>query len=109
MNFNNFINSEYVEKEFDSPIGKIKIPKDRNIYNELKKRYEQLACTAVNSFIEFYNAYRNCYDIIINASVDFQRSIAVIIDDIKDTFINLGQFDWDYNNSYFHAYILMVL
>lgn len=103
MNFNNFINSEYVEKEFDSPIGKIKVPKGRNIYNELKKRYEQLARTAVNSFIEFYNAYRNCYDIINNASVDFQRSIAVIIDDIKDTFINLGQFDWDYNTIYDYA------
>lgn len=103
MNFNDFINNEYVEKEFDSPVGKIKIPKGRNIYNELKKWYEQLACTAVNSFIEFYDSYSNCYDIIKKAPVDFQQSIAVIIDDIKDTLINLGQFDWDYDTIYEYA------
>lgn len=37
MNFNDFISNEYVDKEFDSPIGKITISKERNIYNELKK------------------------------------------------------------------------
>lgn len=103
MNFNDFINNEYVEKEFDSPIGKIKIPKDRNIYNELKKWYEQLACAAVNSFIEYYESYNDCYDIIKKAPVDFQKSIAIIIEDIKDTLINLGKFDWDYDTIYEYA------
>ena len=36
MDFNSFIKREYVEKEFDSAIGKIKISRNKNIYNELK-------------------------------------------------------------------------
>ena len=103
MNFNDFINNQYVEKEFDSPIGKIRITRERSIYNELKKWYEQLACSAVNSFIEFYGSYKNCYDILEKAPVDFQKSIAIIIDDIKNTLIQSGQYDWDYATIYEYA------
>lgn len=103
MNFNDFINNAYVDKEFDSPIGKINITKERNIYNELKKWYEQLAWSAVNSFVEFYDTYNDCYDIINEAPVDFQKSIAIIVDDIKNTLINLEQYDWDYDTIYEYA------
>lgn len=103
MDFNDFINNEYVEKEFDSAVGKIKVSKNRNLYNELKKRYEQLAWSAVNSFIESYGSYESCYDIINKAPTDFQKSIAIIIEDIKDTLIKLGQYDWDYDTIYEYA------
>ena len=100
MDFNDFINNEYVEKEFDSAVGKINVSKNRNIYNELKKRYERFAWSAVNSFIESYGEYESCYDIIKKAPTDFQKSIAIIIEDIKDTLIKLGQYDWDYDTIY---------
>lgn len=100
MNFNDFINNEYVDKEFDSPIGKITISKERNIYNELKKYYKPLANAAVENFKSCYNTYEDCYDILNKAPIDFQSSIAVIIDDIKNSLINLGHYDWDYDTIY---------
>lgn len=98
MDFNDFIKREYKEKEFDSAVGKIKVSKGRNIYNELKKHYENMALSAAGSFMEFYNSYKNCYDIIEKSPVDFQKSIALIINDIKDTLIKLQRYDLDYDS-----------
>lgn len=100
MDFNNFVNDNNVDKEFESPIGTIKISKERNLYNELKKHFNNLANSAVSTFLSLYSSYNNCYDILNKAPVDFQKSLAEIIDDIKNTMIGLGHYDWDYDTIY---------
>lgn len=100
MDFNNFVNDNNVDKEFESPIGTIKISKERNLYNELKKHFNKLANSAVSTFLSLYSLYNNCYDILNKAPVDFQKSLAEIIDDIKNTMIGLGHYDWDYDTIY---------
>lgn len=100
MKFNDFLADEYVDREFESPFGTIHIPKGRNIYNALNKRYEKLALLAVDKFLDLYAKYENCDDILENADADFQKSIAIIIEDIRDTLINVGQYDQDYDTIY---------
>lgn len=103
MNFNDFINNEYVDKEFDSPIGKITISKERNIYNTLVKIFKRLSEYSTDSFLKYCESYTNCYDILNNAPTDFQKSIANIVEEIKSTLIGMGAFDCDYDMIYDYA------
>lgn len=95
MNLNDFVKTEYVGKDFETCIGRINIPKERNLYNSLRKNYNYLAKSAAKSFEECYDSYENCKDICNKAQSDFKKSISIIIEDIKNTYISLGQYDFD--------------
>lgn len=95
MYFNDFIEKEFVEKEFDTPIGKIIISRERNIYNQLFKKYKVLAKDSLKSFKECYSTYKNCYDVLKKGPDDFYKSVLNIVGDIKGSLINMGQYDCD--------------
>lgn len=42
MNFNEFIKNENIDKIVNTPFGSITIPKERSIYNEIRRRYKVL-------------------------------------------------------------------
>lgn len=100
MNLNDFVKTEYVGKDFETCIGRINIPKERNLYNSLRKHYNYLAKSAAKSFEECYDSYENCKDICNKAQSDFKKSISIIIEDIKNTYISLGQYDFDSETIY---------
>ena len=100
MNLNDFVKTEYVGKGFKTCIGVINIPKERNLYNSLRKHYNYLAKSAAKSFEEYYDSYTDCSQIQNNAKSDFKKSISIIIEDIKNTYINLGKYDFDYETIY---------
>lgn len=100
MNLNDFVKTEYVGKGFKTCIGVINIPKERNLYNSLRKHYNYLAKSAAKSFEEYYESYTDCSQIQNNAKSDFKKSISIIIEDIKNTYINLGKYDFDYETIY---------
>lgn len=97
MNLNEFLQKENCEKEFNICVGNIKVSNERNLYNALRKWYKSLAKSAQNSFDEGYKSYNNCEDIISKAEDDFKSSMAIVVEDLKDTFINLGEYDYDTN------------
>ena len=100
MNFNEFIKNENIDKIVNTPFGSITIPKERSIYNEIRRRYKVLAINSAEAFAQSYESYQNCEDIITNAPTDFQKSIANIIDEIKNTLISQEQYEWDYDSIY---------
>ena len=97
MNLNEFLQKENCAKEFNICVGNIKVSNERNLYNALRKWYKSLAKSAQNSFDEGYKSYNNCEDIISKAEDDFKSSMAIVVEDLKDTFINLGEYDYDTN------------
>ena len=97
MNLNEFLQKENCAKEFNICVGNIKVSNERNLYNALRKWYKSLAKSAQNSFDEGYTSYNNCEDIISKAEDDFKSSMAIVVEDLKDTFINLGEYDYDTN------------
>lgn len=50
--------------EYPCAVGEVHIPKERNIYNILRKKYYHLAEEAVKQFSSFYDGYTNCNDIL---------------------------------------------
>ena len=83
MDFNEFIKNENTEKTITTPFGNIVVPKERNLYNEIRKRYKVLSLNSVELFAKAYDSYESCEDIIDNAYTDFQKSIVNIIEEIK--------------------------
>ena len=75
MNFNEFIKNENIDKIVNTPFGSITIPKERSIYNEIRRRYKVLAINSAEAFAQSYESYQNCEDIITNAPTDFQKRI----------------------------------
>ena len=71
-----------------------------NLYNSLRKHYNYLAKSAAKSFEECYDSYKGCSDIEAKAKSDFKKSISIIIEDIKNTYISLGQYDFDSETIY---------
>lgn len=100
MLFKEILEKEYVSKDFDTPIGKIELDKGRNIYTALRSKYYDLAFNSMKAFLNFYNAYSDCSDILEKAPNDFQVSIANVIDEIKNDVISIGKYDWDYDTIY---------
>lgn len=100
MNLNDFVKAEYVGKDFETCIGRINIPKERNLYNSLRKYYNHLAKSAAKSFEECYDSYKDCSHIEAKAKSDFKKSISIIIEDIKNTYFSLGQYDYDSETIY---------
>lgn len=100
MDFNEFIKNENTEKTITTPFGNIVVPKERNLYNEIRKRYKVLSLNSVELFAKAYDSYESCEDIIDNAYTDFQKSIVSIIEEIKNTLISQEQYEWDYDSIY---------
>ena len=75
--------------EYPCAIGTVHIPKERNIYNVLRKKYYRLAEEAVRQFSSFYSDYTNCNDILQKTSSDFQKSICPVIDEMKKELISM--------------------
>lgn len=89
--------------EYPCAVGEVHIPKERNIYNILRKKYYHLAEEAVKHFSSFYDGYTNCNDILQKTSSDFQKSICPVIDEIKKELISVERYDWDYDTIYQYA------
>lgn len=100
MNFNEFIKNANVEKQINSPFGVVTIPSDRNLYNELRRIYKTLATNSAAAFTKAYDSYEDCEDVIEKAPSDFQKSIANVIDEIKNTLISQEEYEWDYQSIY---------
>lgn len=100
MIFKEMMDKEYVSKELSSSMGIVHITKERNIYNALRKKYMLLAKEAAETFSDFYKDYRTCNDILKNAQIDFQKSIAHSIDEMKNDLISVERYDLDYDTIY---------
>lgn len=103
MLMNELIEKEYCPVEYPCPIGLVCIPRERNVYNVLRRKYFNLAKEAENQFSSFYDNYSNCNDILKKSSSDFQKSICSVIDEMKKDLISLERYDWDYDTIYQYA------
>lgn len=103
MLLNELLEKEYCPVEYPCPIGTVCIPKERNVYNTLRKKYYNLAKDAMNQFSVLYDSYSNCNDILQKSSTDFQNSILPIIEEIKKDLISTERYDIDYDMIYRYA------
>lgn len=103
MLMNELLEKEYRPVEYPCSFGLISIPKDRNVYNVLRKKYYDLAKEAMKQFSAFYDGYINCNDILKKSSTDFQKSICPVIDEMKKDLISIERYDWDYDTIYQYA------
>ena len=97
MLFKEMLEKEYIEKDFDSPVGVVHISKERNIYNALKKKYLSLGKQAIDNFTEKYKQYKDYKDMWQNTNRDFQESIAVCIEEMSQDLISMERYDLDKN------------
>lgn len=103
MLMNELLEMESHSVEYPCSVGVINIPKERNLYTILRKKYGNLAKEAVSQFSSFYDSYTNCNDILRKSSTDFQKSICSVIDEIKKELISIERYDWDYDTIYQYA------
>lgn len=103
MLMNELLEKENRSVEYPCPIGAVNIPKERNLYTVLRKKYSNLAKEARAQFSAFYDGYTNCNDILQKSSSDFQKSICPVIDEIKKELISMERYDWDYDTIYQYA------
>lgn len=103
MLLNELLEKEYHDAELPSPVGVVIIPKERNVYNALRNKYQSLAKEAEQAFSEIYESYSNCNDILMQSSSDFQKSISAVVDELKKDLISIGRYDLDYETIYQYA------
>lgn len=103
MLMNELLEKESRSVEYPCSIGTVNIPKERNLYTILQKKYSNLAKEAMVQFAALYDGYINCNDILQKSSSDFQKSICPIIDEIKKELISMERYDWDYDTIYQYA------
>ncbi len=103
MLMNELLEKESHSVEYPCSIGTVNIPKERNLYTVLRRKYGNLAKDAVSQFSAFYDSYTNCDDILRKTSSDFQKSICPVIDEIKKELISIERYDWDYDTIYQYA------
>ena len=103
MLMNELLGKENCPVEYPCIIGTVNIPKERNIYTVLRKKYFNLAKEAMEQFSTLYDHYENCNDILQKSSSDFQKSICPVIDEIKKELISIDRYDWDYDTIYQYA------
>lgn len=103
MNYDEFIKNAYVETELETPVGKIVVSKERNLYNAITKKYRTMATETVDSFMASYKNYTSCQDVIDCCIPDFQLSSQFVLDDIVNTLISKGDYDWDYDSLVVYA------
>lgn len=94
------LEKEYDTKEFPSPVGNVCVTKERNIYNAVRNKYQELAEEASEMFAGFYNGFKGCNDILTETRIAFQRSIAHSIDEMKKDLISIERYDLDYDTIY---------
>lgn len=95
MDYKAFIKEAYKESKIDTPVGKITITKERSLYNALRQKYVEMGLKAADDFIEKYEAYTSCQEILDKSISDFYTSIDCVIEDMKDTLISKEEYDWD--------------
>lgn len=103
MLMNELLEKECHSVEYPCAVGAVNIPKERNLYTVLRRKYSNLAKEAVSQFSFFYDGYTNCNDILRKSSSDFQKSICPVIDEIKKELISIERYDWDYDTIYQYA------
>ena len=103
MLLNELLEKKYCSVERVCSIGVVSVPKERNVYNALRKKYYLLAQETENHFSEIYNGYTNCNDILMNLSTDFQKSIGIVIESMKNDLISLERYDLDFDTIYQYA------
>lgn len=95
MYLNEIIESRNEEVEFQMDRGVLRIPKGRNIYNELMKKYNKLAGMSGSAFIGCYKEYKSWKDILDKAPGDFRMCLSFVMDEMKKDSISMGRFDID--------------
>ena len=103
MLMNELLEKESHSVEYSCSVGAVNIPKERNLYTVLRRKYSNLAKEAVSQFSALYDSYTNCDDILRKSSSDFQKSICPVIDEIKKELISIERYDWDYDTIYQYA------
>ena len=103
MLMNELLEKESHCVEYSCSVGAVNIPKERNLYTVLRRKYSNLAKEAVSQFSALYDSYTNCDDILRKSSSDFQKSICPVIDEIKKELISIERYDWDYDTIYQYA------
>lgn len=64
MLMNELLEKECHSVEYPCAVGAVNIPKERNLYTVLRRKYSNLAKEAVSQFSFFYDGYTNCNDIL---------------------------------------------
>lgn len=103
MLVNQLLEKDYCQVEYPCHIGLVSIPKERNLYNSLRKKYYGLAMESMKKFLEYYDNYSGCNDILLKSSSDFQKSISNVIEEMKKDLISIERYDWDYDTIYQYA------
>ena len=103
MLMNELLEKESHSVEYSCSVGAVNIPKERNLYTVLRRKYSNLAKEAVSQFSALYDSYTNCNDILRKSSSDFQKSISSVIDEIKKEIISMECYEWDYDTIYQYA------
>lgn len=103
MLMNELLEKENRLVEYPCAVGVVQIPKKRNLYNVLRKKYFGLAEEAREHFSKSYDEYTGCNDILQRSSSDFQKNIFPVIEEMKKDMISIERYDWDYDTIYQYA------
>lgn len=108
MNVKDLIKTYSKELEFSTPVGKVVISKERNVYNALRLKYKELGEEAEKMFYEEYKTFTCFDDLMKHGEEAFTRCIYPGMLEMQKDLISLnvihhdteGIFDYLHENSY---------
>ena len=81
--------------EFSTPVGKIAVSRERNLYNELRKKYVELASDAERMFYEQYQNYTGFDDLMKYGENTFKKCIYAGMVEMQKDLISLDVNHYD--------------
>ncbi len=110
MNYTELRNVYLTEKTLTSPIGDIKLSKERNFYNALRSKYRGLASEIEEQFFEKYKKYSELRSMVQGVYADFEQVMSVAITEVKKDLVSANIIHYDdesiWNYAMEHGYIL---
>lgn len=81
--------------EFQMPIGVFNVPEQRNIYNSIKIKYQEIAKEIRNEFAEKWDSYENPQDKADNIENDILKCVTEGANNVKDDLFSFKIVDFD--------------